>query len=342
VRSPNRLALVLAIAALILLGAACSSSASTLLQGSGSTFQAQFNEEVISALEEVSREVEVTYAGGGSGKGKTDLQNLLVDFAGTDSIIKDSERAAYKGGEVLYVPTVAAPIAVAFNVSGLDRLNLSPDTLGQIFQGDITKWNDDAIQADNPDATLPSADIKVVRRADSSGTSDAFTKYLKAAYPAFAIEPGSTPRWPAGFSAQQGNSGVAQSIKGSNGTIGYVDYAETRSARLNAAAIKNKSGSYIAPSLPATEAALAAVELADDLTYDPLNAEGAEAYPIVASTYIIVYARQPDAETAEALRDFLTFVLTEGQDLADEADFSRLPPSLRARALDQLQKITVG
>src|SRR5262249_31796107 len=115
-------------------------SLSGTINGSGSTFQQSFNETIISSMQDAAPNPTNTYGGGGSGKGKTDLQNQLVDYAGTDSLVKDEDKPNYKGGDFFYFPTVAAPITVSFNVGGVDKLQLSPSTLAKIFQTDITKW----------------------------------------------------------------------------------------------------------------------------------------------------------------------------------------------------------
>jgi ABC-type phosphate transport system substrate-binding protein len=172
-------------------------SANATLNGSGSTFQKPFNQAVIEAFQKANSGITVNYAGGGSGKGKTDLQTKTVDFAGTDSLVKPEDLPKYQGGTILYFPTVAAPITVSYNVSGLDSLKLSPSTLAKIFEGQITKWNDAAIATDNPGVTLPDTAITVVHRADASGTTSNFTKYLtSAAGSDWTLGSGDTVQWP--------------------------------------------------------------------------------------------------------------------------------------------------
>jgi ABC-type phosphate transport system substrate-binding protein len=172
-------------------------SSTATLNGSGSTFQKPFDQAVIESFQKANSGITVNYAGGGSGKGKTDLQTKTVDFAGTDSTVKETDLPSYQGGTILYFPTVAAPITVSFNVSGLDSLKLSPSTLAQIFSGKITKWNDAAIATDNPGVTLPNTAITVVHRADASGTTSNFTKFLtSAAGSDWTLGSGDTVQWP--------------------------------------------------------------------------------------------------------------------------------------------------
>ena len=320
--------------------------ASATLNGSGATFPKGFYDEVIAEFQAANPSVTVNYPGGGSGKGRQDLQdsdsaNRIVDFAGTDGLVKDEDKPKYKGGEFLYIPTVVAPITVSYNLSGVDKLTLDAETIAKIFQRQITTWDDAALKALNPDADL-SGDITVARRADSSGTSENFTKYLAAAAPGtFTIAPGSQPAWPEGTQAGQGNAGVAQIVKDTNGAIGYVDLSDAKATGLKLAAVKNKAGKAVEPTTDGASAAAAGAEVKDDLTYNPLNAAGDDSYPITAPTWIIAYVNQTDKAKGEALKAFLTFLLEDGQELAEEIDYAPLPKSLADKALAQIDKIVV-
>jgi phosphate transport system substrate-binding protein len=357
-----------AVLSLSLLGAACSSGGSTStdaanapggssapssgmdystlkgdLNGSGSSFQAGFIDACREGLQEEAPDLTVNYGAVGSGTGKSDLADQKTQFAGTDSLVKEDEKAKYKGGALFYFPTVAAPITVSYNVSGVSKLQLSPVTVAKIFQGEVKTWNAEEIKADNPGASLPATDIKVVRRADSSGTTETFTKYLKKAAPdAWKLEAASTVTWPADFVSAPQNGGVAQAIKGSDGSVGYVDFNDAKSSGLSLASIKNKAGTYIEPSLSATEAALGAATVKPDLTYDALDTAAPSAYPIVAATYILTYQKYGDATTVTNLKGWLTYVLHEGQGLAEGVNYAKLPASLLTPAQDQVAKITAG
>jgi phosphate transport system substrate-binding protein len=318
-------------------------SLSGTLNGSGATFPKSFYEDAIASFADVASGVTVNYGGGGSGKGKTDLATQVVQWAGSDSLIKDADLPTFKGGTVLYFPTVAAPITVSYNLSAVKDLQLSPDTLAGIFQAKITTWNDAAIAADNPDATLPSTPIVVVHRSDGSGTTSNFTNYLKQAAPStWTLDAGDTVNWPTTTQAGNGNAGVAQAITAAPGAIGYVDLSDAVASNLTFASIKNKSGSFVAPTLEGATAALASVTVKPNLTYSALNASGADAYPITAGTYIIVYAKQTDAGIAAALKGWINYVLTDGQALAADANFASLPSDLQQKAIAQLSQITTS
>jgi phosphate transport system substrate-binding protein len=319
-------------------------SLSGTLNGSGATFPKAFYEEAIAEFSGgVAPDVVVNYGGGGSGKGKTDLAEQVVQWAGTDSLVKDEEKSNFKGGEFLYFPTVAAPITVSYNLDGVSELQLSPDTLAGIFQADITTWDAAEIKADNPDATLPSTPITVVHRSDGSGTTSNFTKYLAAAAPdTWTLGSGDTVDWSTSTQAGNGNNGVAQIVTQTDGAVGYVDLSDAKASDLSFASIKNKDGNYVAPTLEAASAALAGAEVKDDLTYSALNASGADAYPITASTYVLVYKVQPDQATGDALQGWIRYLLTDAQEFAADVDFAKLPDGLRDRAIAQLDELEIG
>ncbi|HEX7094332.1 MAG TPA: phosphate ABC transporter substrate-binding protein PstS [Acidimicrobiales bacterium] len=316
--------------------------AAATLNGSGSTFQQAYDQVAIAKFKEQQPNVTINYAGGGSGKGQTDLQGQLVDFAGSDSLPKPTDLPGYKGGALLYFPTVVAPITLSYNLSGVSKLKLSADTIAKIFQGQIKRWNDAAIKADNPGTSLPSSAITVVHRSDSSGTTGNFTKYLTLAAPAtWKLGSDKTVSWPTGTQAGNGNGGVAQIVKSTNGAIGYVDYSDAKASGLTFASIKNRAGKYVAPTLDGASAAAAGATVAADLSYNPLDAPGDSAYPITSPTYVLVYKTQTDHAKGAALKAFLTYVLGDGQDVASSVDFAKLPDTLRQKAAAQVDQIVV-
>ena len=315
------------------------SKLSGTINGSGSSFADALYQAEISALADKAPNLTVNYNAVGSGQGKKDFAAKLNDFAGTDSLVKDTEAPA---GSYLYFPTAGAPITVSYNISGVDKLQLSPATLAGIFQGTIKTWNDPAIKADNASATLPSTPIVVVHRADGSGTTSAFTKYLaKAAPTVFTLAPGDTVAWPASFQAGNKNTGVAQIVKSTAGAIGYVDFADAVASKLVFASIKNKSGSFVAPTLDGASAAMAGATVAENLTMDALDASGATAYPITAVTYILLRPTY-DTKLGPPVKGFVSFVLTDGQAEEAKANYAKLPSDLASKAVAQLDKVTVS
>ena len=306
------------------------------LKASGASFPDAYYQEVISAFKEKAPDVTVTYNAVGSGTGKKEFGQGLTDFAGTDSTVKPDD--GVPAGSFVYVPTVAGPITVSYNLSGVDKLQLSPDTLADIFQAKITKWNDPAIAKDNQGVSLPATPITVAHRSDGSGTTNNFTKYLTAASPQWKLGSGDTVAWPSGTQGAEKNTGVAQIIKQTDGAVGYVDFSDAVETKLSLAAIRNKDGKFVAPSLEGATAAVAGAKVKDDLTYDPLNASGADAYPITAPTYLLLKPKY-DASKAKLVSDYVRFLLTDGQPIAKDVNFAALPSGLQQKALAQLDRI---
>jgi len=312
------------------------------LNASGATFPQAFYEEVIAGYKKAEPGVTVNYGGGGSGKGRQELQDMVVDFAGSDGLVKPEDVPKFKGGEFLYVPTIAAPITVSYNLPEVKDLRLDAATIAKIFQRSVKQWDDAAIKALNPSAKLPSTPITVVHRSDGSGTTENFTKYLTAAAPdVWKLTPGSTVEWPADTQGGNGNSGVAQAVKGAAGAVGYVDLSDARASQLQFAQLKNKAGNFVTATVAGATAALEGVTPNPDLSYNPLNADGRDAYPITAPTWILVYKNQTDRAKAETIKSFLTYLLHDGQDLASDIDYAPLPATFRDKALAQLDKIVL-
>ncbi len=317
------------------------------LAASGATFPKGFYELAIAEFKKAQPKATLTYAGGGSGKGRTDLQSQVVDWAGSDGLVKDADKPNYKGGEFLYFPTVVAPITVSYNLDGVDKLQLSAETVAKIFQREIKTWDDAAIVAENPDAKAKlTGNITVAHRSDGSGTTENFTIYLNKSVGTggtgiWKLKSGSTVEWPADTQAGIGNSGVAQIVKDTKGAIGYVDFSDAKATGLKFATLKNKAGKFVAPSLEGASAAAEGATINPDLSYDPLWADGDKAYPIAAPTWILAYVKQTDKAKGETLKAFLRYMLTDGQKLAPSIDYAPLPKGLDDKALAQLDKLQI-
>jgi phosphate transport system substrate-binding protein len=317
--------------------------ASATLNGDGSSFQYPFNQVVIGAFKQQQPAVTLNYSATGSGQGRTDFANKVVDFAGTDATYATGTAPATP---FFYFPTVVAPITVSYNLSGLKGLRLDADTLAKIFQAQITTWNDPAIKALNPTAKLPSTTITVVHRTDGSGTTQNFTHFLQvAAASTWKLGSGSTVQWPSSTQGAAQNGGVGSLIADTNGAVGYVDFADATELKLNFASIKNSTGKYVAPTLTSAAAALAGLTVNQDLTFDPINAPGKSAYPITSPTWIMAYQAQTDAKKGAAIKGFLNFIYGtgngQGQQLAGTVYYAALPSSLLKLAKAQVAKIQV-
>jgi phosphate transport system substrate-binding protein len=325
-------------------GATTSAAAvSGTINALGSTFQTNFQQSAIASFKTVQPNVTVNYGGGGSGAGRTALYSGTVLFAGSDSPIPATEQSKVPAGKtVLYFPVQIGPIAIAYNLSGVTGLKLDATTLAKIFQGQITTWNDPAIKALNSGANLPSTPITLAVRSDSSGTTANFSKYLMTAAPsAWKLGSASVITWPKTAHAANGGSGLAQAVKSTPGSIGYVDFSTATASGLSAASIKNSAGDYVAPSVAGATAAASQVTPKADLTFSAVDEPGATSYPITYQSWDLVYETQPNANDAALLKAYLGYLLgSTGQALLTPLNLAPLPASIDSAAVAQLSKIT--
>jgi phosphate transport system substrate-binding protein len=323
-------------------GSSSSSAAlSGTLNGSGSSFQNTFQSAAVQAFRSVQSGMTVNYNSVGSGTGRSNLAAGTVNFAGSDSPIPAAEQSSFAGKTVLYFPVVIGPITLSYNLSGVSSLKLDPTVIAKIFQGQITKWNDPAIAADNPGVSLPSTAITTAVRSDSSGTTQNFSLFLKTAVPSvWTLGSSSTIKWPSSARAGAQNTGVASIIKSTPGAIGYVDYSTAKASSLTYASIKNSSGNYVAPSPSGASASAAGVTVKPDLTFAAVWGSGADAYPITYQSWVLVYATQPNANDAAMLKAYIGYLLGDGQQLLGSLGYAPLPSSIDTQAKAQLDKIT--
>ncbi|MGH3304821.1 MAG: phosphate ABC transporter substrate-binding protein PstS [Streptosporangiaceae bacterium] len=311
------------------------------LNGAGSTFQTTFQQAAISSFKSVESGMTVNYDAVGSGTGRSDLAAGTVNYAGSDSPIPSTETANFKGKTVLYFPVVIGPITMSYNLPGVSGLKLTPTVIANIFQGNITSWNDPAIAAVNPGVTLQSTPITLAVRSDSSGTTQNFSLFLQTAVPSvWKLGSSSTISWPHSARAGAGNSGVAQIVKSTAGAIGYVDYADAKASGLTFASVQNSSGKFIAPSTTAASASASTATVASDLTFHAVWGSNAAAYPITYQSWILAYARQPNASDAKLLQAYIGYLIGAGQQLLPQLNYAPLPAGIDSMAKAQLSKIT--
>ena len=318
------------------------------LTGEGSTAQQNAIAELNKVWGQVCSGKTLAYNPTGSGAGVDQFIAKQVDFAGSDSALKDdqAQKAADRcgGNPAWNLPLVFGPVALAYNIDGVDKLVVNADVLAKIFQGQITKWNDPAIAALNSGTSLPDADIKPVYRSDSSGTTDNFQKYLAAAAPqSWTKGAGKEFQGGAGEGAQK-SSGVVQAIQATPGSIGYVEKSPAAAAGLKNAEIDSGAGA-VALSDDSTGKAVAAAKVkgdGNDLTLD-LNALYASkepgSYPLMLATYEIVCSKGYDADTAAAVKSFLTVSANQGQANLSAAGYVPLPDSFKQRLLKSVDAI---
>jgi phosphate transport system substrate-binding protein len=295
------------------------------LQGAGASFPAPLYNKWFKAYHAVHPEVQIDYQSLGSGAGVKAIQAKTVDFGASDAAMTPEEIAAVDVG-VQLLPMTAGSIVLAYNLEGVDNLKLPRKAYADIFLGKVRKWNDPAIAAANPGTKLPDADINVVVRADSSGTSFVFSKHLSAVSEEFAKSPGTNkmPNWPVGTKSK-GNEGVSASITTTPGSLGYIEYGYAKGVKLKMATLENKAGKYVEPTIASGQAGLAAAKLPDDLVAWVPDPDGDGSYPIVTYTWIMAYKTNADRKKAEALKDVLAYCLTDGQKESEALGYIPLP-----------------
>ncbi|KAA0096936.1 phosphate ABC transporter substrate-binding protein PstS [Mycolicibacterium sp. P1-18] len=328
--------------------AAADCAGKAALTAEGSTAQQNAIAEFNKAWGQVCSGKSLSYNPTGSGAGVTQFLAKQVDFAGSDSALAEDQVAPATercgGNPAWNLPLVFGPVAMAYNVEGVDKLVVNADVLAKIFTGAITTWNDPAIAALNGGTTLPDTKITPIYRSDSSGTTDNFQKYLTAAAPqTWTKGAGKEFQGGAGEGAQK-SSGVVQAVQATPGAIGYVEKSPAAAANLPFAQIDSGAGAVELNDDSTAKAVAAAKFKAEgmDLTLD-LNAlyasKEAGAYPLMLATYEIVCSKGYDADTAAAVKSFLTVSADQGQANLSAAGFVPLPDSFKERLLTSVDAI---
>ncbi|MEV6109309.1 phosphate ABC transporter substrate-binding protein PstS [Streptomyces sp. NPDC051940] len=307
------------------------------LLASGSSAQKNAVDQWVKDFQAACSGLTVNYKPVGSGAGIQEWLNGQTAFAGSDSPLKPEELEASKkictGGQGINIPMVGGPIAVVFNVEGVDKLSLDAATMADIFSGKITKWDDEAIKKLNPDASLPGTKIQPVHRSDESGTTDNFTKYLNSVAPdAWKWE--HDKKWPVeGGQAADGSSGVASQVGQTSGSISYVELSYATGSSLKTVDVATGAATPVAATIENASKAISVAkktgtgsDLALEMDY-ATKEEGA--YPIVLVTYEIACDKGNKADTLEAVKSFLGYTASEaGQASLNAAGYAPLPAEL--------------
>jgi len=335
----NRHIVTGALAASLLLTMALQAAPITL-NGSGATFPAPLYIRWASDFKKSNPDITVNYQGVGSGAGVKQFTDGITDFGASDVAMSDAEIAKVSDN-VLLLPATAGTIVMAYNLPGVPAgLKLSRQAVAGILLGTIKVWNDPLIAKENPDAKLPSTPVTVVTRADGSGTTAVFTAHIAAINPDFATKVGSGKQvtWPVGVSGK-GNDGVTALIKQTPGAIGYVEYGYAVNNKLTMASLENKSGNFVAPTIESGAATLASVTLPANFRAFITDPEGANDYPIATFTWFLVKKTYADAAKAAAIKAFVKYGLTVGQQAAPELGYITLPASVVEKVTAALQAV---
>jgi len=304
-------------------------SAAQKINGAGATFPYPIYSKWFSEYQKAHTNVEFNYQSIGSGGGIKQVLAQTVDFGATDAPMSDDELKSAKT-PIRHIPTVLGAVVAAYNVKGVSAdLKLDGQTLADIFQGKITKWNDAAIAKLNPKMKLPATDILVVRRSDGSGTTAVFSTFLAESSTEWKdkVGAGKNINWPAGIGAK-GNEGVTAMIAQTEGAIGYVELAFALNNKLSMASLKNKKGEFVSASVETiTKAAGNVKDFSGDLRISVINSDAKGAYPVSSFTWILLPEDKASAALKE-VRTFLTWALKEGQTFATELHYAPLPKKM--------------
>jgi phosphate transport system substrate-binding protein len=327
----------LAVAAAALLTAACGSksgnesapASSQQITGAGSTFVYPVLSAWAADYQKQSG-ARINYQSIGSGGGISQVKAGTVDFGATDQPLASDELAK---ANLAQFPIVIGGIVAVVNLAGFKpgQLKLTGPLLADIYAGKVKSWSDPAIASVNPGAKLPSANIAVVHRSDGSGTTFNFTHYLSQVSPAWKSGPGEgkTVSWPTGVGGK-GNEGVANYVKQIPNSIGYVEYAYVVQSGMAYAQLQNAAGTFVSPSAETFSDAAQSADWAkaSDFNLVMTNAPGANAYPITATTFILMPKQPKDKAKSDAALSFFRYALEKGQPQANKLDYVPLPAAL--------------
>jgi phosphate transport system substrate-binding protein len=319
------------------------------ITGAGSTFAAPLYGQLGSEYK-AKTETTLNYQSVGSGAGVAQFIANTVNFGATDVALTDAELAqAQAVGAPLDIPTAFGAVTVSYNLPGVKSgLKLDGPTIADIYLGKITNWDNSAITKLNPGVKLPNLAISPVYRSDGSGTTADFTQFLTDVSPTWAQQIGTskTVEWPVG-TGSSGNAGVAATVTQTKGSIGYVEQAYALQNNFTTAAVKDKAGQYVTPSLASTSLAGQNLpKLPSDLRFTAINSPTAGAYPIASATFIVVYqdtckAKEvPDAAHAQALKGWLNYLLGPGQSSMKQLQYAPLPAGLLTKAQAKVNSMT--
>ncbi|MFI5780215.1 phosphate ABC transporter substrate-binding protein PstS [Nocardia sp. NPDC051570] len=325
------------------------------LKSSGSTAQKNAMDRFVAAYQTNCDGYKLDYTASGSGAGVNDFLGGQTDFAGSDSPLDpakgEPDKAAQRCGSPAWnLPAVFGPIAITYNLNGIDNLVLDGPTAAAVFSGQISKWNDPQIQKLNTQiaSKLPDQDIHVVFRSDQSGTTDNFQQYLAAASKGGWGTRGAGKDFKGGVGeGAKGNEGTSAAINNTPGSVTYNEWSFAKSQNLKMARILTDSAvKPVDLTVDSAQKAVAGVKVkgqGNDLVLDTTsfyNPTDPGAYPIMLATYEIVCSKYADADTGKAVKAFLTSVVTNGQNGLDQAGYIPIPDSFKGKLSDAIKAIS--
>src|ERR1700681_4144074 len=336
--------LFLAVLALVAIGVA---KAALSINGAGATFPNPIYSKWFDDYHKKNPDIEINYQSIGAGGGIKQVTEGTVDFGATDGPMNDEQLKAFQDKHsfpILHFPTVLGADVPTYNISGVSgELNFTPEALAGIFLGKVTKWNDPLIAGANKGVNLPSSDIVVVHRSDGSATSYIWTDYLSKVSEEWKskVGKGTSVNWPVGLGGK-GNEGVAGLVKQTPDAFGYVELIYAVQNKIPYGRVKNSSGDFIKADLASVTAAAAgaAKNIPDDFRVSITDAPGKGAYPISSFTWLLIPSKFSDAAKRDAIKGFLKWMLTDGQNETEALSYAKLPKEVvakEAKALGNIQ-----
>jgi len=317
-----------------------------LITGAGATFPYPMYSKWFDVYHKLHPDIEVNYQSIGSGGGIRQVMEGTVDFGASDGPMNDEQVKQFKdkrGTDILHFPTVLGADVPCYNIPGIsEELNFTPEALAGIFLGKITKWDDPELIKANPKAKLPKDDIVVVHRSEGSGTTYIWVDYLAKISPEWKtkVGVGASVNWPVGLGGK-GNEGVTGQVKQTPNSIGYVELIYAVQNKIPYGRVRNSAGNFIRADLASVTAAAAgaAKEMPDDFRVSITNAPGKSAYPISSFTWLLIPQKIQDQTKAKAIKDFLHWMLNDGQNLTDALSYARLPKPVVAKELKAISTV---
>lgn len=316
-----------------------------LINAAGATFPYPMYSKWFDAYHKKFPNLQFNYQSIGSGGGIKQVTEGTVDFGASDGPMNDMQIADFKGKRhfgVLHFPTVLGADVPVYNLAGVNTaLNFTPEALAGIFMGKITKWNDPELMKANPGVTLPAKDIIVVHRSDGSGTTYIWTDYLSKVSKEWEtkVGRGTSVNWPVGLGGK-GNEGVSGQVQQTPNSIGYVELIYAVQNKMKTGKVKNLAGTFVEASLAGvTAAAASSKEMPEDFRVSITNAPGKDAYPISSFTWFLIPDKIADPAKKKAIKDFLTWMLADGQNMTEALAYARLPKVVVAKELLAVSKI---
>jgi phosphate transport system substrate-binding protein len=313
-----------------------------MLTAAGATFPYPIYSKWFSDYNKIHSDIQINYQSIGSGAGIRQLLAGTVDFGASDAPMNNEQLGQAKT-KILHFPTVLGAVVPTYNISGISQeLNFSGQVLADIYLGKITRWNDPEIAKTNEGVNLPAQDIVVVHRSDGSGTSYVWTDYLSKVSTEWQSKVGrnTSVNWPVGLGGK-GNEGVAGLVKETPGAIGYVELIYAVQNKLPYGRVQNAADVFVKADLAGVTAAAAsyATTMPEDFRISITNAPGEAAYPIASFTYLLIPTKIDNANKKEIIKNFLLWMLNDGQEAVEALTYARLPKEVVAKELKQISRI---